>query len=1338
MHTVLHSLILAGLCSSLPADAAFIHDVPLDGDLGDVAGDLSGILSNGSWVGGAPEGPSPAGGLKFTGTRTSYATLEGATLGDLNATGTVMAWVRKDAEAGSNWFLTLGGDPFTFLLAHGVAGSLWAEFKNAAGTGNLAVLTAPLPPTGEWHHVALSWDMAQVALYVDGVMVDDQAIAGPSLSRTRLYLGSTDQNNDRVFNGVLDEVRVYDEFLDEAAVQAAMSPVPIGAPVFPDPAVWTAIDAGSNVWLEFLGDPGVAYNLEWSTNQWSPSWIFNGRSLTGAVGPVSFSDSGVSRPATLYRLALKPPTAVPGGLNHDFAQGSLEGWLVTGEAFSATRDNQGLLPWKGDYHLWANEFYASSDLGISTGTMKSATFPIATADPVTFYLAGVDGPDPVPLGLNVVRLIRTSDFSVLFEALCPQTSRWQRVAWDVFDHVGTEVFIDVVDGNDSPADGWIAVDDFEVGADTVLAPWPPITTTGDTVSCWGRSYHWGTLPLPDDVQSQGTPLLAGPIRLDATVSGQPVVWTAAGTQPDAALTTASGAAAAIRRSAEGGGIRVDGLAVMEFDGMIRIDLALSPVAGAVSVDHLYLDIPFDPQAASLMYLYYIPLYGTRTAGATASFSGPFHPICWLGNEERGLLWFAESDEGWLPTGNADAVKVIPGAQDTVLQLRLWDQPHTLDGPRTFTMGFQASPVKPLPADWHQRSITGNIDWYGGEGTAALQEMMSLNVKVVTAGENWAAIQNYPEAWCCRNEVLQTVKLQSAGTIPLSTWKHVAASWDADTGTAVLYLDGVAVEQVNNFQGLSGLANQSFVIGGDMNVNQSRQFDGVMDEVRVYDRFLDAGDVAAASAGPAPAGPAGLIHAYAFEEGSGSTVGDAVGSEHGTFGAAKTGADWTTGKYGGGLRFRGVDAQGRDHVDFGADSSFDLPTRGTVMAWIREISHDSESFFLTKGRTENFPYMLQSSTFWNGIVLEISTGQFYCPCDHPADDVYDDVVNQVHAWGMKTIPYFGFLYSDIAPEYDLYRDESLRTPVWPDPYRREASGGKPPQEAFDVCNRSRYTDLLLDGIEQVRDTYGIDGVYLDATTLAPICENRLHGCGTVGNTLRGTYPIFPTRSLMKRLSALFPEDQGGIIEAHTQMGVMLPAVSFATSILDGEWFYSLGARGQHILDYASLESHRAHFGPHWGVRTRLLDPTPNPWSEEELMSITMLQDVLMRPSRGAPGQLARIMTLKGVYAAFGADQADWFGYWDNQAVVSSSHPAQVKTSFFRRADSNSVLLVVSNLGNGDLTGVNVTLDLAALGLGSLSTGTMYLYAGGSQPVAVSHDTVTVGALPKWTPRLIVLQ
>ncbi len=1280
----------------------------------------------------------------------------------LTEAGTIMFWMRQDPGPdgdgsgygadgavsnpdNSNWIIVRGTDPFSYLIHNEPSQGMPGRLQLDGGPDS----TTPTPlPVGDWVHLAYGWDASvnSTRLWVDGELVGNNANAWNGLNDHGgpFVLGGHDVHTGtgRGFLGASDELKVFDELLDNDAVQNAMFPVVVAdVPiVFPGAGKFTAIDATRDVHLTLTGDPGVAYDLETTTGLPADAWTYSGLSVTGAAGAVQISDPSGSDSNKSYRLAARQATAVPGAQNHDFETSTLEDWLVTGEAFIATQNHRGLRPWKGDYHLWDHEHYATSDLGTATGTMKSAVFTIPTADQMTFYISGFDGPDPNPAGQSLVRLVRASDLAVLFQEFCPQSTRWERVAWDVFPHAGTDVFIDVVDGNPSATEGWIAVDDFELGTDEVLSPWPSVTTTGDTVHVWGRDYDWGVLPLPEQVTSGGTDLLAGPMRLDAAVSGQPVSWTPAGGQAaDAALTTPSGAAATIQRSATGRGVRVDGFAVTEFDGMIRVDLTFSPVSGPVTLNHLYVEIPLDPQVADLMYLYYVPFYGQRTAGAAASFTGPFQSIAWLGDEERGLTWFAESDKGWLPSGNTGAVRVIPGAQETVLQLRIWNQSHTLSSAETFTMGLQATPVKPLPIDWHQRSIAGNVDWYGNEGYGSLrlQDLVNQDVKVISSGENWAAIQNYPEAWCCRQELLSAKKLQSSGTIPAGVWKHVAASWDADTRQAVLYIDGVAADQINDFVGLVSQPDRPFVIGGDMNVNQSRQFDGIMDEVRIYDRFLSAPEVMQAMSAAIPAGPGGLVHGYAFEE-SGTTVLDSVGSENGAFGTAKTTGDWTTGRYGGGLHFRATSPAGGDFVDFGTASSFDLIEEGTVMAWIYEMTQDSESFFMQKGREVNFPYMLTSSTYWNSMTLELSTGSFYCPCEDPADDSYGELVDQIHAFGLKTIPYFGFLYADIAPEYDLYSAECFRTPQSIPGYKREASGGTPPQESFDVCNRSRYTDLLLDGVELVRDMYGVDGVYLDATTLASICKNRLHGCGYVAGSLRGTYPIFPTRTLMKRLSALFPEDQGGIIEAHLQMGVFPPAMSFATSLLDGEWFYLLGNSGQHILNYATLESHRAHFGNHWGVRTRLLDSTPNPWTDEELMSMTMLQDTFIRPSRALPTQMQHIMTLKGVYSAFGADDAEWHGYWDNQAVVTPSHPANIKASVFARQDNNTALLVVSNLGNGTIGNAGVTLNLGALGLGALSSGTMHSFDGTTRAVAVSGGTVTIGSLPKWTPRVVVLR
>jgi hypothetical protein len=71
---------------------------------------------------------------------------------------------------------------------------------------------------------------------------------------------------------------------------------------------------------------------------------------------------------------------------------------------------------------------------------------------------------------------------------------------------------------------------------------------------------------------------------------------------------------------------------------------------------------------------------------------------------------------------------------------------------------------------------------------------------------------------------------------------------------------------------------------------------------------------------------GLVASYSFDEGSGTMLTDSSGnSNDGTI----NGATWTTGKYGGGLSFDGID----DFIDLG---TFDLTSWNSMsaFAWVK--------------------------------------------------------------------------------------------------------------------------------------------------------------------------------------------------------------------------------------------------------------------------------------------------------------------------------------------------------------------------------------------------------------------
>ena len=159
-------------------------------------------------------------------------------------------------------------------------------------------------------------------------------------------------------------------------------------------------------------------------------------------------------------------------------------------------------------------------------------------------------------------------------------------------------------------------------------------------------------------------------------------------------------------------------------------------------------------------------------------------------------------------------------------------------------------------------------------------------------EAWVAIQTYPWTWCAivNQEKdrqsgyffgidpegrfgLQTAvdgqwrESRSTVRLPLYAWNHLAGTFDPASGIK-LYLNGKLVGEmkasgtprfapeadvwVGRNQTPLGLSEEIKVVAP-----VAFSFDGIIDEIRIYDRVLDAGEPAAATAGLAPTGPAPL-------------------------------------------------------------------------------------------------------------------------------------------------------------------------------------------------------------------------------------------------------------------------------------------------------------------------------------------------------------------------------------------------------------------------------------------------------------------------------------------------
>jgi hypothetical protein len=244
-------------------------------------------------------------------------------------------------------------------------------------------------------------------------------------------------------------------------------------------------------------------------------------------------------------------------------------------------------------------------------------------------------------------------------------------------------------------------------SDRVLPPWTPLVVTGNTVCCWGREYDFANALLLAQATSGGKPLLAGPPRLAGRINGQPFQVSLASVTVEAAASNVVRLASA----ATAAGLRFTAKTRIEYDGVVWTDLTLSPVAGPVTLEELTLTVPYRREHAVL--------FAHEKGGHDEPDNGgvlgrtrwvcPLRKYFWLGDDDRGFMWWIEST---IPYGLKDpdrGMTISPGRSQTTMEIRFVDVPETIEAPRRFAFGFEATPVRPLPSDWRAASYT----WFAG-------------------------------------------------------------------------------------------------------------------------------------------------------------------------------------------------------------------------------------------------------------------------------------------------------------------------------------------------------------------------------------------------------------------------------------------------------------------------------------------------------------------------------------------------------------------------------------------------------------------------------------------------
>jgi len=254
---------------------------------------------------------------------------------------------------------------------------------------------------------------------------------------------------------------------------------------------------------------------------------------------------------------------------------------------------------------------------------------------------------------------------------------------------------------------------------TVLKPWTALVAKSAEdgsvqLQVWNRRYDFGPHLFPEAINSGGHSLLAGPIALRGELEGKLATWEGGQVK----LKDSSDLGATVVSTEAGGAMAVRVETKVEYDGYAIFDCKLE-ARKDLEVQNLDLEIPLQTQYAGLCYgAHALPVRGGVLM--TEHYSGAVHgdlafhfsPDIFLGNEERGLCWQAESDEDWNESNPEKAIEILPRGTTTFFRAHWISAPLHLHRGQTLHYRFAllATPVKPLVHDGWDLRVARSEPW----------------------------------------------------------------------------------------------------------------------------------------------------------------------------------------------------------------------------------------------------------------------------------------------------------------------------------------------------------------------------------------------------------------------------------------------------------------------------------------------------------------------------------------------------------------------------------------------------------------------------------------------------
>ena len=330
-------------------------------------------------------------------------------------------------------------------------------------------------------------------------------------------------------------------------------------------------------------------------------------------------------------------------------------------------------------------------------------------------------------------------------------------------------------------------------SDTPPPPFTPLRAGKRRARMWGRDYEMGGLGLPEKILIKGKPFLAGSVQLHILDGNRQIVpWK----EISRDLKHTDAVEVDLQGVSRAGSVELTWRCRVEYDGMMRYDLSLP---AGIRAGGLQLRIPIKKELATLFYTdnFTAGWRGNLPAGDGVIWRSRFIHYLWVGNEKMGLCIFQEDDRG-LIQGAGGGMRLERQQGNVTLVYDLAANPFELEQPWEFTLGLQATPVKPRRKGWRTlraNAVFGNTveNLWPDKNThyhftppsprnpeeykSTVKSLQAKGMKVVPfSGLNFVSPEVPEYVWFQREWAQQSAQGSKTDKFPTWTYLRVVPSW----------------------------------------------------------------------------------------------------------------------------------------------------------------------------------------------------------------------------------------------------------------------------------------------------------------------------------------------------------------------------------------------------------------------------------------------------------------------------------------------------------------------------------------------------------------------------------